>query len=219
MEITSSASKRRIYINIGKGYEWIFAKDLTKDDVLIYTHISWVYTYDKTIADAFPGIKIIAEPASLDLGDFRITSVPAQYGNQMPLSGKGGNHIVSVESNGIKITHTGEMGQEKFYDFQMDAIRGTDLLFSMIYNPYDDGSVNKNRMDLISQAAPVYLVPTAYDVPRLKKALLIWPGEYIENKKAVFSFTRSDLTKGPTRILLLTKNASGLEMMYGVKKK
>lgn len=79
---------------------------------------------------------------------------------------RGLNIIYLIETEGIKICHLGDFGQNQFSDQQLEAINQVDILFIPVGGKYTIGAPLASS--LVSQIEPKIVIPMHYQLPGLK---------------------------------------------------
>ena len=79
---------------------------------------------------------------------------------------RGWNTIYSIEAEGMRVCHLGDLGQEALTDDQLEKIGDVDILFVPIGGVYTIAA--KEAAKVISQIEPRLVVPMHYHIPGLK---------------------------------------------------
>jgi L-ascorbate metabolism protein UlaG (beta-lactamase superfamily) len=76
------------------------------------------------------------------------------------------NTIFTIEAEGIKICHLGDLGQKELTDDQIEKIGNVDILMIPIGGVYTISS--KEAQKIVSQIEPKIVIPMHYQIPKLK---------------------------------------------------
>jgi len=134
-------------------------------DILLITHDHFNHNNKKSIkGEPF----LIEGPGEYEVKNVFIKGIPAFHDN---LQGKerGRITIYSIEAEGIKFCHLGDLGQLQLTDEQLEEVGSIDVL--MI--PIGGGSTisSQEASKIISQIEPKIVIPMHYQLPSLKLKL------------------------------------------------
>jgi len=125
------------------------------------------------------------------------------------VSGKerGLNTIYKIEAEGIKICHTGDLGQKELTESQLEEIGEVDLLMIPVGGVYTIEA--KAAAEIVSQIEPRLVIPMHYKLPKLKigleevsKFLKVMGVEGITPEKKL-RINLKDLPREETKIVVL----------------
>jgi L-ascorbate metabolism protein UlaG (beta-lactamase superfamily) len=106
--------------------------------------------------------KLMSQKGELTVGDFHMYTIPSSHSNDTIVE-DGGNVIVVVEVDGLRIAHMGDVGQTKLTEDQLDQIGTIDIAFMQFENRYSDMSLqNEKGFTMIEQLNPTIVIPTHY---------------------------------------------------------
>jgi L-ascorbate metabolism protein UlaG (beta-lactamase superfamily) len=108
---------------------------------------------------------IIDSPGEYELRDIFIEGIFSFHDNEKGKE-RGGNTIYTIETEGVRICHMGDFGQEELTDEQLRKIGDIDVLMIPIGGTYTIDA--KGATKVISQIEPRMVVPMHYKIPGLK---------------------------------------------------
>lgn len=112
--------------------------------------------------------KLMSKKGELTVGDFHMYTIPSSHSNDTIVE-DGGNVIVVVEVDGLRIAHMGDVGQTKLTEDQLDQLGTIDIAFMQFENSYSDMSLqNEKGFTMIEQLNPIIVIPTHYSDNALK---------------------------------------------------
>ena len=160
----------------------------TTQDILLITHFHSDH-YSKTLADSFPGRKLVAEAGKIELPDVTIIGIAAAHTSNDPLQDKGGtDYIYVIETGGLRIVHFGDLGQNALSAEQLAAIGKVDVAVSQLSNSMSDmDAKNLKGFNLMEQVRPRLFIPTHYDDDTIKIAVERWKGFYSTSRTIAIS--------------------------------
>lgn len=125
-----------------------------------HSDVKYTYFYDVP--------KLMSQKGELQVGDYNIYTIPSSHSNDTIVD-DGGNVIVVVEIDGLRIAHMGDIGQTKLTEDQLNSLGKIDIAFMQFENSYSDMSLqNEKGFTLIEQLNPVIVIPTHYTENALK---------------------------------------------------
>lgn len=131
-------------------------------DVLLITHDH----HDHNNKKAVRGTPFLIEgPGEYEIKDIFIQGV-ASFHDNVQGKERGSNTIYTIESEGLKICHLGDLGQKELTTEQLEALGNIDILMVPVGGVYTIDSKEASR--IISQIEPRIVIPMHYHVPKLK---------------------------------------------------
>jgi len=128
-------------------------------DILLITHNHYDHNNVKTIKGA---PFLISGPGEYEIKDVFIQGIPSFHDNTQG-NEKGENTIYTLEAEGIKICHLGDLGQKELTDEQLEKIGEVDILLIPVGGVYTISA--KEATKVISQIEPKILIPMHYHIP------------------------------------------------------
>lgn len=110
----------------------------------------------------------ISNPGEYEVKGVFIQGIPSFHDD---VSGKerGLNTIYTIDGEGIKMCHLGDLGQKELTPSQVDAIGDIDILLIPVGGVYTLNG--KEAQKIISQIEPKIVIPMHYGLPKLKYKL------------------------------------------------
>jgi L-ascorbate metabolism protein UlaG (beta-lactamase superfamily) len=130
-------------------------------DILLITHQHYDHNNKKAVkGDYF----LIEEAGEYEVKEVFIKGIPSYHN-------KAGdpNTIYLIESEGIKICHLGDLGQNELKPEQIEEIGEVDVLMIPVGGVYTIGS--KGALKIVNQIEPKIIIPMHYSLPKLKVKL------------------------------------------------
>jgi len=128
-------------------------------DILLITHSHFDHNNVKAVnGNPF----LISEPGEYEIKDVFIQGISAFHDNAQGKE-KGENTIYTLESEGIKICHLGDLGQKELTDEQLEKIGAIDILMIPVGGVYTISA--KEAVKIISQIEPKIIIPMHYHIP------------------------------------------------------
>ena len=131
-------------------------------DILLISHSHYNHNNIKAVSgNPF----IIEGPGEYEIKGIFIQGISSFHDN---VQGKerGENTIYTLESEGIKICHFGDLGQKELTDEQLEKIGAIDILMIPVGGIYTISA--KEAAKIISQVEPKIVIPMHYHIPKLK---------------------------------------------------
>jgi hypothetical protein len=132
------------------------------DDLLCTTHDHPDHR-NLAFERGFPGRWIHMEAGETLRGDVRVLCLPSAH-NASDAVGPGvsTNYLFLVETGGLRILHTGDIGQLSYTEAQKAAFGGRiDLLFQQFENSYSSMSASEGKgFRLLADLGPRLVIPT-----------------------------------------------------------
>ncbi len=164
------------------------SKTPTAQDILLTTHFHSDH-YCKTLSDAFPGRRLLAETGKIELPDVTITGIAAAHNSNDPILDEGGtDYIYIIQSGGVRIVHFGDLGQDALTAEQLAVIGKVDVAISQLSNSYSDMNAdNLKGFNLMQQVSPRLFIPTHSDNDSIKMSVERWKGFYSTSRTIAIS--------------------------------
>lgn len=134
-------------------------------DVLLVTHDHDDHSNVKGVkGDPF----LIAGPGEYEVKGIFIQGI-ASFHDDVAGSERGNNTIYTMEVEGMRICHLGDLGQKQLTDDQLDKIGTVDILMIPVGGTYTISSVEAPK--IIGQIDPKIIIPMHFGLPKLKSDL------------------------------------------------
>jgi len=131
-------------------------------DILLITHNH----HDHNNIKAIKGTPfLISGPGEYEIKGVFIQGIFSFHDNAQGKE-RGENTIYTLESEGIKVCHLGDLGQKELTDEQLEKIGNVDILMIPIGGVYTISA--KEATKVISQIEPKIVIPMHYQIPKLK---------------------------------------------------
>jgi len=143
-------------------------------DILLITHSHFDHNNVKAVKGSPAKISekfrraspfLISGPGEYEIKDVFIQGISAFHDNAQGKE-RGENTIYTLESEGIKICHLGDLGQKELTDEQLEKIGAIDILMIPVGGVYTISA--KEAAKTISQIEPKIIIPMHYHIPKLK---------------------------------------------------
>jgi L-ascorbate metabolism protein UlaG (beta-lactamase superfamily) len=131
-------------------------------DILLVTHDHPDHNNVKAVSGNY---FLISGAGEYEIKDVFIRGIPAFHD---PAFGKdrGEVTIYTIESEGIRICHLGDLGQKELTEDQVEKIGNIDILIIPVGGTYTISS--KEATKIIPQIEPKIVIPMHYHIPKLK---------------------------------------------------
>jgi L-ascorbate metabolism protein UlaG (beta-lactamase superfamily) len=134
-------------------------------DILLVTH-------DHHDHNNIKGIKgepfVISGPGEYEVKGVFIKGIPS-FHDDLGGKEKGKNTIYTIETEGLRFCHLGDLGQKQLTDEQLEKIDTVDVLMIPVGGTYTISSTEAQKV--ISQIEPKMVIPMHYEIPKLKEKL------------------------------------------------
>ncbi|MBA7618173.1 hypothetical protein ES703_25494 [subsurface metagenome] len=131
-------------------------------DVLLITHSHHDHNNRKAVkGNPF----LIEEPGEYEVKDIFIQGI-STFHDEEEGKKRGLNTIYTIEVEGIKLCHLGDLGQKELTSDQLEKIGDVDILMVPVGGVYTINS--KGAAKTISQIEPRLVIPMHYHIPKLK---------------------------------------------------
>ncbi len=134
-------------------------------DILLVTH----QHHDHNNVKAVSGNPFLVEgPGEYEVKEVYIEGIPSLHDSSLGKE-RGDNTIYTIEAEGIKICHLGDLGQKELTSEQLEKIGEIDILMIPVGGVYTIGV--KEAVRIMSQIEPNIIIPMHYQIPKLKLKL------------------------------------------------
>lgn len=173
-------------------------------DILLVTHNHYDHNNIKSIkGDYF----LIDGPGEYEIKRVYIVGVPS-YHDDSEGKERGENTIYTIEAEGIKLCHLGDLGQKQLTDLQVEKIGNIDILMVPVGGNYTISA--HDAQNIISQIEPKIIIPMHYKIPGIIKVKLDGLEKFFKvmgqnsiEPQSKFSVKKESLPKEKTEIVLL----------------
>jgi L-ascorbate metabolism protein UlaG (beta-lactamase superfamily) len=174
-------------------------------DILLVTHDHFDHNNIKKV-EGSPFV--ITGPGEYDVKGIYIRGIPAFHDNSKGAD-KGANTIYTIEGEGLKLCHLGDLGQKELTSEQLEKIGDVDILMT----PIGGGGKTieaTEAVKIISQIEPKITIPMHYHIPGLKVKLdgvdkfLKSLGVKSLEPLPKFSIKKKDIIEEEAKIVILT---------------
>ena len=133
-------------------------------DILLITHSHYDHNNVKTVKAPTSGYPpfLISGPGEYEIKGIFIQGISSFHDNAQGKE-RGENTIYTLESEGIKICHLGDLGQKELTDEQLEKIGAVDILMIPVGGVYTISA--KEAAKVISQIEPKIVIPMHYQIP------------------------------------------------------
>jgi len=134
-------------------------------DILLITHDH----YDHNNVKAVKGNPILIQgPGEYEIKGIYIEGIPAFHDDKEGKE-RGKVTIYTIEAEGIRFCHLGDLGQKQLSDLQLEKIGSVDILMIPTGGTFTISSTEAQK--IISQIEPKIIIPMHYQIPKLKLKL------------------------------------------------
>ncbi|MFH1643500.1 MAG: MBL fold metallo-hydrolase [Patescibacteria group bacterium] len=150
---------------------------------------------------------IINGPGEYEIKEVFVEGIEAFHDNERGKE-KGKVTIYIIETEGIKVCHLSDLGQNELTADQVDAIGLVDILLIPIGGQYTISA--KEAVKIMSQIEPKIIIPMHYALPNLKYKLdkledfLNILGIKSIEPEAVLSIKKKDISEEEAKIIILS---------------
>ena len=137
-------------------------------DILLVTHQHHDHNYVIAVKPARAGGGtpfLINGPGEYEVKEVFIRGVPAFHDDSEGKE-KGANTIYTIEAEGLRFCHLGDLGQKQLTDEQLEKIGNIDVLMIPVGGEFTISSQEAQR--IVSQIEPRIVIPMHYELPKLK---------------------------------------------------
>lgn len=131
-------------------------------DILLVTHQHRDHNNIKAVSgDPF----LIEGPGEYEIKEVALQGIPAWHDNLLGKE-RGVNTIYTIEIEGMRLCHLGDLGQKELTADQLEKIGEVDILMIPVGGIYTISS--KEAPKIMAQIEPKIIIPMHYQVPKLK---------------------------------------------------
>ena len=134
-------------------------------DILLVTH----QHHDHNNVKSVKGTPFLIDgPGEYEVKEVFIKGIPAFHDDKEGKE-KGVNTIYTIEAEGLRFCHLGDLGQKQLTDEQLEKIGNVDILMIPVGGQFTISSQEAQR--IVSQIEPRVIIPMHYELPKLKEKL------------------------------------------------
>lgn len=139
-----------------------------KTDIVLSTHSH----IDHASTEGFEESFVVDTPGEYEIKGVAVKGVPSFHGD-LKGSVSGPNTIYTLEIDGIKVCHLGDLGQKELSPDQIDAVGDVDILMAPIGGEYALEGEKMSTLDfegikkVINQIEPRMVIPMHYHIKGL----------------------------------------------------
>jgi L-ascorbate metabolism protein UlaG (beta-lactamase superfamily) len=133
-----------------------------KAEILLITHKHYDHN---NVKDVQGKPMVIDGPGEYEVKGIFIQGINSFHDNSQGKD-RGENTIYTINAEGIKICHLGDLGQHELTEEQIDAINDVDVLMIPVGGTYTISA--KEAVKVMSQVEPKIIIPMHYQLPKLK---------------------------------------------------
>ena len=131
-------------------------------DILLVTHDH----HDHNNVRAVKGTPLLIDgPGEYEVKEVFIKGIPAFHDDKEGKE-KGDNTIYTIEAEGLRFCHLGDLGQKQLTDEQLEKIDSVDMLMIPVGGEYTIDSAQAQK--IIAEIEPKIIIPMHYGLPKLK---------------------------------------------------
>ena len=186
-------------------------------DILLVTHQHRDHNNIKAVSGRGPDVSqggrsvgwspfLIEGPGEYEIKEVVLQGIPAWHDNLLGKE-RGANTIYTIEVEGMRLCHLGDLGQKELTADQLEKIGEVDILMIPVGGIYTISS--KEAPKIMAQIEPKIIIPMHYQVPKLKikldgldKFLKIMGIKSIESLPKL-SIKKKDLSEEEAKIIVL----------------
>ena len=131
-------------------------------DILLVSHSHPDHNNVKAVSG---GPFLISGPGEYDVKDVYIQGIPS-YHDEKAGEERGNNTIYTIEVEGMRLCHLGDLGQKELTPEQVEKIGTVDILMIPVGGVYTISA--KEAVKVMSQIEPCLTIPMHYMIPKLK---------------------------------------------------
>jgi len=131
-------------------------------DILLVTHDH----HDHNNVKAIKGTPFLIDgPGEYEVKEVFIKGIPSFHDDKEGKE-KGTNTIYTIEAEGMRFCHLGDLGQKQLTDEQLEKIDSVDVLMIPVGGEYTIDSAQAQK--IIAEIEPKIIIPMHYGLPKLK---------------------------------------------------
>ena len=134
-------------------------------DILLVTHNHHDHNNTKAVKGEY---FLVNGPGEYEVKGVFVQGIPSFHDTASGKE-KGQNTIYTIEAEGMKFCHLGDLGQKELTDEQIDKIGTVDVLMIPVGGEYTISSAE--AIKITSQIEPRIVIPMHYELPKLKVKL------------------------------------------------
>ncbi len=131
-------------------------------DILLVTHQHRDYNNIKAVSGS---PFLIEGPGEYEIKEVTLQGIPAWHDNLLGKE-RGVNTIYTIEVEGMRLCHLGDLGQKELTADQLEKIGEVDILMIPVGGIYTISS--KEAPKIMAQIEPKIIIPMHYQIPKLK---------------------------------------------------
>jgi L-ascorbate metabolism protein UlaG (beta-lactamase superfamily) len=149
----------------------------TSKDILLTTHNHSDHISEGFL-QSFPGKQIYIASGELDAPGVHITGIMSAHNAGDTMQPKDGtNYLFLIETDGLRIAHFGDIGQEALTAEQLKTLGKIDILITQFSNSFSQmDPQNQKGIKLAEQIQPRLIIPTHNELAAMKIVLKNWAG-------------------------------------------
>jgi len=158
------------------------SKPANEKDILLTTHTHSDHT-NPDFLKSFTGRQLYLSTGTLDMPGVHITGIMSGHNEGDSMAPKdGSNYLFLVETDGLRIVHFGDIGQDALNDEQLKALGRIDVAITQFSNQYSGmDAINGKGINLMDQAQPLMIIPTHNSLDVMRTAMKKWAGLAVDN--------------------------------------
>ena len=175
-----------------------------KPNILLITHDHWDHNdsalLSQAVADTNCVVLNIRPNTNVVKNGVAVTGISAAHNPTGVSENSPTDVIYLIETDGLRIAHTGDLGQFSITDKQLKALGKIDILITQLNNTYSELNVSR-ALKLIGQINPQIVIPAHTSDDANKKA-----AEKIgnaENLPGFWNVNSADLADGKKKMIIL----------------
>jgi len=182
-------------------------------DILLVTHGHFDHNNIKAVSpikhqseNGNGGMLVVTGPGEYEKNNVFVQGI-SSFHDKSGGKDRGKNTCYTIEAEGIKICHLGDLGQSELTEEQVDIIGDVDILMVPVGGgPTIDGA---GASKIVNQIEPRIVIPMHYDLPKIKakledveKFLKVMGKKGVESQIKL-SIKEKDLTGDETQVVIL----------------
>jgi L-ascorbate metabolism protein UlaG (beta-lactamase superfamily) len=174
-------------------------------DILLTTHTHYDHV-NEAFLQSFRGEQLFVRTGDITQPGLTIQGIASAHNTEDdPLSEGGTNYIFMIETDGMRIAHFGDIGQNQLTDEQLSQLGRIDVAITQFANSYSNmDATNQKGFKLMEQVNPSLIIPTHINLDAAKIAVQNWQGLATDQPSVHLC---KDFLDNQTRILFLGESA------------